>query len=322
MNKIEISGRRGTVEDEFNYTGSQNDYIYLDVEKIAKKIIKEENNEIIEKIKKDIEEQIKDKQKDIKESKERLRKAIYELAYYVSIGAEQYNKIMGDDIDGEDIELINCMVHHIIKPLVNELYDEKNSIDIREIHNRTDINEFEMLEEYLDILTPKSIIKDKNNQHIYQNKLEQYDLKYIAQKLNDMGYYQNIKTCDIKEVIDFLQDAKKHNFGINVFIDTYIDCNPKDSYLVLHVPETHSCHDVYNTSQIIDAVVTDRHHLGKVLYTLEGDFLDDFLKELEEDECKNCYWYILNDNNEDMICSNTGEVPWNKCGCKDFHSIK
>lgn len=311
MNKIEILGRRGTVEDEFNYVGSQNDYIYLDIERIAEK---ENNEEIIEKIKEDIEEQIKDKQKDIKESKKRLRKGVFELAYYAYKGATKYDEIVGD---GEaDIDLIGFIVHQIIEPLVNELYEQR-SIDIREIKNKK-ITESEKLDEYLDYLEPLNTLESKYTQDYYQRHLEQYSFQYIAQVLNTQGYYHNAKaTNNIYDVIDFLKDAKDHNFGINIFVDTLEPSN----YLMFHIPEV-ECYDVYDTNLVVDAVIVDKKHLGKVFYFLECDNLDYLLEYFTKYEIKDCYWQII--EGDDIICGNSSEkINKNECKkCTNYEELK
>lgn len=309
VNKIEILSEKGKTTDEFNYIGSKNDYIYLDVEKIAE----ENNNEIIKEIQKDIKEQIEIKTKEIKKDKEKLREGIFELSYYAYKGAMKYDEIVND---GEsDNDLIAFIVHQIIEPLINELYEQR-SIDIREIKNK-ETTELEQLHEYLDYLEPLNTEKSKMTHDYYQNKLEQYDLKYIARKLND-GYYHNAKVTNMYGVVDFLKDAKDNHFGINIFTENLYS----NEFLVFHVPEVDCC-DVYNSGLIVDAIVVDKKHLGKVFYIMECDNLDDILEDLAEDECQNCYWYHIDtQKQEDLICGCTAEIPSQQYGCKNFRIIK
>ena len=314
MNKIEISGNRGKMTDEFNYKGNKNDYIYLDIEKIAKKIVKEKNNEIIEEINEDTKKEIEAKIKDIKNNKEKLRKGIFELAYYAYKGATKYDKIVND---GEaDVDLIGFVVHQIIEPLVDELYEQR-SIDIREIKNKK-TTELEKLYEYLDYLEPLDTLESKYTQDYYQHQLEQYSLQYIAQVLNTQGYYHNVKaTNNMDDVIDFLKDAKDHNFGINIFVDTLEPSN----YLMFHVPEL-ECYDVYDTDLIVNAIVVDKKHLGKVFYFLECDSLDYILENLTEYGIKDCYWQVI--KGDDIVCSNSNKkINKNECKkCTNYEELK
>lgn len=307
VNKIEILSEKGKTTDEFNYMGSKNDYIYLDVEKIAEK----NNNEIIKEIQKDIKEQIEIKTKEIKKNKEKLREGIFELSYYAHKGAMKYDEIVND---GEsDNDLIVFIVHQIIEPLIDELYEQR-SIDIREIKNK-ETTELEQLHEYLDYLEPLYTLKSKYTQDCYQHQLKQYSLQYIAQVLDTQGYYHNIKaTNNIYDVIEFLKDAEDHNFGINLFVDTL----ESNDYLMFHVPEI-ECYDVYDTNLIVDAVIIDKNHLGKVLYFLECNDLDDTLENLIEYKIKDCYWQII--EGDDIICSDSGKKI-NKDECKKCTNYK
>lgn len=309
VNKIEILSEKGKMTDEFNYVGSKDDYIYIDVEKIAEK----NNDKIVKEIQTNIKEQIEKKTKEIEKNKEKLREGIFELSYYAYKGAMKYSEIVND---GEsDVDLITFIVHSIIEPLIDELYEQR-SIDIREIKNKN-THEGEMLIEYLDYLEPLNTEKSKMTHDYYQNKLEQYKLEYIARKLND-GYYHNAKVTNIYGVVDFLKDAKDNNFGINIFTENLYS----NEFLVFHAPEL-DCYDVYNSNLNIDAIVVDKEHLGKVLYILECDNLDDILEDLAEDECQNCYWCHLDtQKQEDLICGCYGEIPSQQYGCKNFEIIE